>query len=245
MYLQSPLTTSPGTTLPLERQQAAAAGAQLVLLTALTVATGLGLAGWLAGAAYAFGLHGLLGGAARRARAETLGPADLVTLGRAVLIGGVTALVVHGFAAGVTPVVPLVGLAAVALSLDFVDGRVARRTGTASALGARFDMETDAFLLLVLSVQVAAVTGPWVLAIGGMRYAFVAAGKLLPWLTGSLPARFSAKVVAAAQGIVLVVAAAGILPVAAAVVLVAAALAALLWSFGRDTLLLYRRRAAR
>ncbi|MFR9804979.1 CDP-alcohol phosphatidyltransferase family protein [Pseudonocardia sp. RS010] len=243
MYLQSPLPTSPGATLPLDRQQTAAAVLQLVLLGALTAAAGLGPAGWLAGAAYAAGLHTLLGGAARRARAAALGPADLVTLGRAVLIGGVTALVVDGFVAAPAAVVPLVGLASVALALDFVDGRVARRTGTASALGARFDMEADAFLVLVLSVQVAAVTGPWVLVIGGLRYAFVAAGRLLPWLTGSLPARFSAKAVAAAQGIVLVVAAAGVLPVLAAGALVALALAALLWSFGRDTLLLYRRRA--
>lgn len=244
MYLQSPLTTSPGTALPLDRQQAAAAVLQLVLLGALTTAAGLGPAGWLAGVGFAAGLHALLAGAARRAGTEALGPADLVTLGRAVLIGGVTALVVDGLVSGQPALVPLVALASVALALDFVDGRVARRTGTVSELGARFDMETDAFLVLVLSVQVAAVTGPWVLVIGGLRYAFVAAGWLLPWLTGSLPARFSAKAVAAVQGIVLVVAAAGILPVAAAVVLVAAALTSLLWSFGRDTLLLYRRRAA-
>ncbi|MCE3552589.1 CDP-alcohol phosphatidyltransferase family protein [Pseudonocardia sp. RS11V-5] len=244
MYLQSPLTTSPGTALPLDRQQAAAAVLQLVLLAALTTAAGLGPAGWLAGVAYAAGLHALLAGAARRAGTGALGPADLVTLGRAVLIGGVTALVVDGIGSAEPAVVPLVGLATVALALDFVDGRVARRTGTVSALGARFDMETDAYLLLVLSVQVAAVTGPWVLAIGGLRYAFVAAGWLLPWLTGSLPARFSAKAVAAAQGIVLVVAAAGILPVAVAVELLAVALTALAWSFGRDTLLLYRTRVA-
>ena len=43
----------------------------------------------------------------------------------------------------------------VALALDGVDGQVARRTGTVSALGARFDMEVDAFLVLVLSVHVA------------------------------------------------------------------------------------------
>ena len=49
----------------------------------------------------------------------------------------------------------LVVLAAVALVLDGVDGQVARRTGTVSALGARFDMEVDAFLMLVLSVYVA------------------------------------------------------------------------------------------
>ena len=43
-------------------------------------------------------------------------------------------------------------LSSVALALDGVDGQVARRTRTVSALGARFDMEVDAFLVLVLSV---------------------------------------------------------------------------------------------
>ncbi len=40
----------------------------------------------------------------------------------------------------------LVALASAALVLDAVDGQVARRTGTATALGARFDGEVDAFL---------------------------------------------------------------------------------------------------
>ena len=61
----------------------------------------------------------------------------------------------------------------VALLLDWVDGQVARRTHTESAFGARFDMEVDAFLILVLSVYVASTTGWWVLiigaALGGMR----------------------------------------------------------------------------
>ena len=46
-------------------------------------------------------------------------------------------------------------LAVVALALDAVDGRVARRTGTVSPFGARLDGEADAFLMLVLSVHVA------------------------------------------------------------------------------------------
>ena len=41
-----------------------------------------------------------------------------------------------------------------AAALDGVDGWVARRTRTASAFGARFDMETDALLILVLSALV-------------------------------------------------------------------------------------------
>ena len=104
-------------------------------------------------------------------------------------------------------------MSAVALVLDDVDGRVARRTGTASPLGARFDMEVDAFLILVLSVYVARSVGSWVLAIGLARYAYVAAGWVLPWLREPVPPRYWGKVVAAIQGIVLTIAASGVLPV--------------------------------
>jgi hypothetical protein len=95
-------------------------------------------------------------------------------------------------------------------------------------------MEVDAFLILVLSVYLAGVLGPWVLAIGAMRYAFVAAGRVLPWLRAALPPRFSRKVVAAVQGIALVGACAGVLPQAVNATAVALALSLLCWSFGRD-----------
>src|SRR5882672_9582056 len=75
------------------QQQAVAAVVQVVLLGALSAGAGLGPVGWLAGIAYTVGLLTLLTAAVRRARATTLGPADLVTLARAVLVGGVTALV--------------------------------------------------------------------------------------------------------------------------------------------------------
>jgi phosphatidylglycerophosphate synthase len=171
-----------------------------------------------------------------RAGKRSFGPADLVTLARALLVGGVTALVVDGMITGTTAVSALVALAAVALALDAVDGQVARRTGTTSALGARFDMEVDAFLILVLSAHVAGIVGPWALAMGAMRYAFVAAGWALPWLRGPLPPSYAGKTVAALQGVVLVVASAGLLPHPPVVLLVAAALALLCWSFGRDVL---------
>ena len=67
-------------------------------------------------------------------------------------------------------------------------------------------MEVDAFLVLVLSVHVAVLVTPWALVDRAMRYVFVVASWLLPWLSGALPTRYSAKVVAAVQGIVLVVA---------------------------------------
>ena len=70
-----------------------------------------------------------------------------------------------------------------------VDGRVARRTGTVSALGARFDMEVDAFLILVLSVYVAPTVGlVGARASALARYALVAAGWVLPWLRGAAAA---------------------------------------------------------
>lgn len=212
---------------------AAGVAGQLVLLAVLSGTVGLGPWGWLAGAASGVLACALLTGALRRS-AHPLGPADLVTLGRTVLAGGVAAMVADELAGRPAPTVVLVALTGVALALDAVDGQVARRTGTASALGARFDMEVDAALIAVLSVLVSTALGGWVLAIGLLRYAFVLAGRALPWLRAALPVSMARKAVAAFQGIALAVAAAGVLPVPAAGVLVGLALALLVASFGRD-----------
>jgi phosphatidylglycerophosphate synthase len=222
------------------QQQAVGAGVQVVLLVGLWAGGGLGRAGWLVGIAYLVALWSVLAAAVHRAGVITLGPADIVTLVRAGLVGGVTALVADGLVIGDAPVVPLVVIAAAALALDAVDGQVARRTGTVSALGARFDMEVDAFLVLVLSIHVAVLLGPWVLAIGTMRYVFVAASRLAPWMRSALPTRYSAKTVAALQGIALVVAASEVLPFLLAVALVAVALTLLVWSFGESVVWLWR-----
>jgi phosphatidylglycerophosphate synthase len=170
-----------------------------------------------------------------------LGPADNVTLTRASLVVGVAALTVDSLSHP-APVAVLVGLTAVALALDGVDGQVARRTGTVSAFGARFDMEVDSFLLLILSLYAARAFGPWVLAIGGMRYAFVAAMWLRPWMRRTLPPRYWRKVVAATQGVTLVAATAGVLARPVMVLALLAALALLLESFGRDVGWLWLRR---
>jgi phosphatidylglycerophosphate synthase len=217
---------------------------QLALLVVLAADAGLGVAGWLAGMSYGAVTCVALTVALRRSGTRSLGQANQVTLARATLVGAVTALVVDGVDRRV-PVAVLVAIATVALLLDAVDGQVARRTGTATALGARFDMEVDAFLILVLSVFVAETVGGWVLAIGAMRYGFVAAARALPWLRAPLPPRFSRKAVAAAQGIVLVVASSGILPRPLTIASVALALAVLAWSFGRDIRWLWRARHRR
>ena len=72
----------------------------------------------------------------------------------------------------------------IALSLDAVDGWLARRLGLASRFGARFDLEIDALLILILAVLVwqTGRVGAWLLAIGAMRYAFAALGMILPML---------------------------------------------------------------
>ncbi|MEU1662966.1 CDP-alcohol phosphatidyltransferase family protein [Streptomyces sparsogenes] len=231
----------------LRQETAAGAAAQILLLALLGTAPGLGPAGWLTGLAFAFATWAVLTRAVCRSWLRSFGAANRVTLARATLVGGVTALVADSFQShsfqGPPRVPALVALTTVALILDAVDGKVARRTGTASPLGARFDMEVDAFLILVLSVYVAASLGPWVLTIGAMRYAFVAAARVLPWLSGALPVSTARKTVAALQGIVLLVAAAGVLPGPAAIALVCVALALLLWSFGRDVRWLWRVRA--
>ncbi|HXL62344.1 MAG TPA: CDP-alcohol phosphatidyltransferase family protein, partial [Mycobacterium sp.] len=205
----------------------------LALLGVLAATTGLDASGWFAGVACGAGLAALLARALTRHSQVGLGPADGVTLARAVLACGVAALTVDSFGRQ-APAAILVALSTVALVLDGVDGRVARRTDTTSAFGARFDMEVDAFLIMVLSVYVARESGWWVLAMGLARYAFVAAGWVLPWLRGPPPPRRWARVVAAIVGVVLSVAAADILPDAVTTAMLLVALGLLVESFGRS-----------
>jgi phosphatidylglycerophosphate synthase len=215
----------------------------LAMLAALGVSVGLGGYGWGAGIICALTMNAALTRGLRRAGAHALGPADEVTLVRAALVAGVAALTADSFTRS-GPATMLVALSVAALILDAVDGWVARRTQTASMLGARFDMEVDALLILVLSLYVARSAGGWVLAIGTARYAFVAAGWVLPWLRGSLPTRHWCKVVAATQGIVLVFATAGVLPARVNEAALVLSLALLTESFGREILWLWRHHRA-
>jgi phosphatidylglycerophosphate synthase len=219
-----------------ERSNAPAMGlvGQLAVLAALAATVGLGTAGWLAGAFAAATTWVLLDRAVHTAGTHRWGPADTVTLTRLTLAVGVAALATDAVLAGRPAPFALTVLAGVALLLDAVDGQVARRTGTSSALGARFDMESDSFLVLVLSVVVATALGWWVVAIGAFRYVFVVLTWAFPWLRAPLPPRMSRKVVAAAQGVVLVVASAGLAPAPLMALVVAGALGSLVWSFGTD-----------
>jgi len=212
----------------------------VVLLAALDV----GPAGWGVGLACAVVLAAAAAHLATLDGVVALGPADLVTLTRAALACGVAGLVAE-ILAGAEVGATFVTLTVVALSLDFVDGRVARLTGTTSAYGGRIDGEADAFLILVLSVLVAREQGAWVLGMGLVRYAFAVATGLLPWMRRSLPPRYWRKVVTACVGVALTVAASGLAPpaVAPAVVVVAALLLA--ESFVRDVVWLWRHQVNR
>lgn len=136
----------------------------------------------------------------------------------------------------------MAGLIALALALDGVDGYLARRLNLASDFGARFDMEIDALLLLILSALVwqTGQAGIWVLMIGLMRYAFVAASWVWPRLAAPLHPSFRRKTICALQGIALL---ACLLPPldqteASAIALVA--LSSLILSFGLDIRALLR-----
>ena len=219
----------------------AALGAGALLLCVLAGTAGLGLLGGLAGLGCLLACNALLAHGLARAGRSGLRPADRITLLRATLVAGVAALVASSFR-GPVSVATLVLLAGCALALDALDGYLARRSHGCTELGARFDMEVDAFLILVLSGYVSHQFGGWVLAIGAARYGYLVAGWLLPWLAEPVPPRRWSKVVAAIQGVVLTTAAAGLLPRLVTGVALVAALALLAESFGHQAWQLARRR---
>jgi phosphatidylglycerophosphate synthase len=169
------------------------------------------------------------------------GPANHVTTVRALLTALVAALI--GETAVPEAAWYALGAAALVVALDGVDGWLARRTGMMSEFGARFDMETDAFFILVLSILTwrHGKAGPWVLLCGLTRYGFVAAGWILPWMTRPLPSTVRGKTVAVAQiaGLSLALAPPVRPPLSGG--LAAVTLAALVWSFAIDVHWLARR----
>jgi phosphatidylglycerophosphate synthase len=168
------------------------------------------------------------------------GPANWVTMLRLALTATVGGLVVGPFTAATAWIA--IALTTAAGLLDTVDGRLARRSGLSSTFGARFDMETDALLILLLSVLawLHGKAGAWVLLCGLMRYAFVAAGWLWPRLGRPLRSTTRGKTVAALQFVGLAVALGPIVAVPISTVVAAATLAALTWSFALDVAWLAR-----
>jgi phosphatidylglycerophosphate synthase len=107
-------------------------------------------------------------------------------------------------------------------------------------------METDAAFILVLSILVwqHGKAGAWVLLCGLMRYAFVAAGLVLPWLAAPLRPTRRGRTVAVVQLLGLSVALAPAVSVPASSAVAAVTLAALTWSFAIDVAWLARQHRA-
>lgn len=174
-----------------------------------------------------------------------LGSANRVTMARNIGTLSLAGLVIYADSLGTLGHWWVVVTGTGIMLLDGVDGWIARRTSTSTNFGARFDMETDAFLMLVLSALVWAEgrTGAWVLLIGAMRYLFLIAGLVVPNLRDELAPSFRRKLICVIQGIALLVALGPVIPSDIAVGVSALALAMLTWSFVIDTLWLLRPRS--
>ncbi|MCC5972896.1 MAG: CDP-alcohol phosphatidyltransferase family protein [Rubellimicrobium sp.] len=176
-----------------------------------------------------------------------LGLCNLVTLWRAAMVGALAAVLVAPEALAGPLAWAIVTLAAVTLALDGLDGWLARSSGLTSAFGARFDMEVDALfaLILALAVWMTAKVGPWVLLLGTMRYVYVMACRIWPWLDRPVPvATLRRKTACVIQIATLVALLATIVQPPVAGILAGGALAILTWSFAMDILWLARHRGA-
>ena len=219
-----------------------AAAAPLVLLAAwATAGPRPALAVAVAGAGWAVAAALVTRGAARGHPHGRFGAANLVTTLRAAIVAVLAAGAAQagaGSAAGWA--VP--AAAGAALALDGVDGFAARRLGRASAFGARYDMEVDSALALVLAALVwrTGPQGAWVLALGSPRYAFLLAGRLDPDLRGELPPSRARKAACVQQIATLVALLVPGWPAALGTALALASLATLGWSFARDVVRLKR-----
>jgi phosphatidylglycerophosphate synthase len=67
-------------------------------------------------------------------------------------------------------------------ALDGLDGYLARRRGTTSEFGALFDMETDAYFVLMIEVVLfhRGDLGAWILVTGVLRYVYVLVRAFVP-----------------------------------------------------------------
>ena len=168
------------------------------------------------------------------------GPANQITTMRAMLVALVAALIGE-------PRFPNVATSAAAATvvvsaLDGVDGWLARRHQIASSFGARFDMEIDALLILVLAILVTEFekAGPWVILSGLLRYIFVGAGRYWPQLRAPLFASRRRQAVCVVQILALNLAIVPAIQPPLSAAIAAVALAALAWSFLVDTRWLLR-----
>jgi phosphatidylglycerophosphate synthase len=174
---------------------------------------------------------------------RVFGAANWVTTFRAVLVSLVAAFVGGPRTDAVAALAA--GGAVLASILDGLDGWLARRTGIHSEFGARYDMEVDALLILVLSVLAwqHGQAGWWILLAGVMRYAFIAAGYAWRWMNSALPPSTRRKALCVVQIVGLAAVVSPVFVPPASAVLAALTLLTLVYSFAVDVQWLRRHRA--
>ena len=161
-----------------------------------------------------------------------IGLCNAVTVVRLVL----TCVVLAAVFASSPAAWPVFAIALTAFLLDGADGWLARREGYASNFGARFDVEVDAALALILAIyaHVHADVGAYVILLGLPRYLFIVAQYPLPWLSRQLPERFIRKVVCVAQISVLIAVLLPFVGTSLGGITVGVTALALMWSFAID-----------
>ena len=166
-----------------------------------------------------------------------IGFGNLVSLLRLALTASLLAPVFGGSATE-----SLVVLATILLLLDGVDGFLARKEQRVSSFGARLDIEVDsAFaLVLVINIWAAGIAGPFILLLAAPRYLFMAFSQFLPWLRKPLPSRLSGKVVGVVHIISLIILNIPQLASWLVIPIVVVVSLGLIWSFGKDVLMLWR-----
>jgi phosphatidylglycerophosphate synthase len=169
------------------------------------------------------------------------GPANATTMFRALLVALVASLI--GESAPWQVAATAAGLTLAISGLDGLDGWLARRSRMASAFGARFDMEVDALLVMVLSILAwqYGKAGPWLLLSGLLRYIFLVGGWRWPWLAQPLQASRRRQTVCVIQIAGLNLAIVPAIDRPASGMIAGIALAALVYSFTIDVAWLLRR----
>ena len=206
---------------------------QLLGMSALFIALTL--------AAYLLGAVVLLASARGQPPLRCFGAANQVTLARAALVA-----LLFGLAGEVNTAANAwlaVGPSTLAITLDGADGWLARQHGLSSAFGARFDMETDALLILVLSLLVWEFdkAGYWVLLAGLLRYLFTAVAQVLAWLRRPLPPSRRRQTVCVLQILILIICLLPLVSKSWSHTLAALGILLLTWSFAVDIIWLARR----
>jgi phosphatidylglycerophosphate synthase len=171
---------------------------------------------------------------------QQFGPANGVTTIRVMIVALIASLI--GEPAGSRAAAAASTATAMMAVLDGVDGWLARRSRMVSAFGARFDMETDAALVMAMSVLIwqYGKAGAWALIGGMMRYLFVIAGWRLSWMARPLRPTRRARVITVCYTVGLSVGLAPFVHAPLSAIVVGLSTAALAWSFAVDVRRLWR-----